>query len=57
MEENLRRALQLSHGDATVFFREPISLGLLVVAFILLLATIVPGLRRVRATAFAGDQP
>ncbi len=55
MEENLRRALQLSHGDATVFLREPISLGLLVVTLILLLATTVPGLRRVRATAFAGD--
>ena len=32
MEENLRRALLLSHGDATVFVTRPISLGLLVLA-------------------------
>nr|WP_247877489.1 tripartite tricarboxylate transporter permease [Azospirillum agricola] len=32
MEENLRRAMTMSRGDAGVFLREPVSLGLLLLA-------------------------
>ncbi|MBP2231927.1 TctA family transporter [Azospirillum agricola] len=53
MEENLRRALQLAHGDAGVFVRQPISLGLLLVTLALLLGAVLPAVRRVRAVAFA----
>jgi TctA family transporter len=45
MEENLRRALTLSRGDATVFVTSPICAGLL--------ASAAPRFRRVRREAFA----
>jgi TctA family transporter len=51
MEEYLRRALLLSRGDPTVFFTQPISLGLLLVAAFLLLLVILPGLRGKRDEA------
>ena len=37
MEENLRRAMLISRGDPSVFFTRPISCGMLVVAFALLI--------------------
>jgi putative tricarboxylic transport membrane protein len=52
MEENLRRALIVSHGDPTVFVTRPISLTLLILAAILLLLVILPAVRRTRAQAF-----
>lgn len=52
MEENLRRALLLSRGDATVFFTRPLSLGMLVVAGLLLLIIVLPNVRRKREEAF-----
>jgi putative tricarboxylic transport membrane protein len=48
MEENLRRALLLSRGDALVFIREPISLGLLLLAIALLLLILLPAFQHVR---------
>ena len=36
MEENLRRAMLLSRGDATVFFTRPLSLSLLILALLAL---------------------
>jgi putative tricarboxylic transport membrane protein len=51
MEEYLRRALLLSRGDPTVFFTQPISLALLLVAAFLLLIVILPGLREKRDEA------
>ncbi len=53
MEENLRRALLLSAGDATVFFTRPISLGFLVVTGVLLLGALLPRRRRRSAQAAA----
>ncbi|WP_377299430.1 tripartite tricarboxylate transporter permease [Rhizobium sp. SGZ-381] len=53
MEENLRRALILSRGSLTTFVTEPISAGLLAVSFILLVAAIIPNIRRGREEAFA----
>jgi len=52
MEENLRRALLLSRGDASVFATRPISAGLLVAAILLVLVIAVPNLRRQREEAF-----
>ncbi len=52
MEESLRRAMLLSRGDPTVFFRRPISLGIILAAVILLLLTIVPAVRQKREEAF-----
>jgi putative tricarboxylic transport membrane protein len=52
MEENLRRALLLAHGDATVFFTRPLSLALLLLAAFLLLIVVLPAVKSVREKAF-----
>ena len=52
MEENLRRAMVFSRGDASVFFLRPISLGMLVAAVSLLFLTIIPAIGRKREEAF-----
>ncbi|GGE49285.1 hypothetical protein GCM10007276_28020 [Agaricicola taiwanensis] len=52
MEEYLRRALLLSHGDPAVFIFSPISGALLVVAVILLLLVLLPSIKRSRVEAF-----
>jgi putative tricarboxylic transport membrane protein len=52
MEEHFRRTLVLSHGDASVLFTRPLSLTLLLLAFVLLLAVLVPALRSKRREAF-----
>ncbi|RPI05475.1 MAG: tripartite tricarboxylate transporter permease [Zetaproteobacteria bacterium] len=51
LEENFRRAMLLSGGDATVFLRRPISATLLAVAAILLVVLIFPAIRRKREEA------
>jgi putative tricarboxylic transport membrane protein len=53
MEENLRRAMTLSRGDATVFLTSPISVGLLVATALMLLLIVAPRFRRMRREAFA----
>jgi putative tricarboxylic transport membrane protein len=52
MEENLRRALLLAHGDATVFLTRPLSLALLVLAAFLLVLVVLPAVKSVREKAF-----
>ena len=52
MEESLRRAMLLSRGDPTVLVTRPISLAFLLSAALLLLAVVVPTVRRKRADAF-----
>jgi TctA family transporter len=52
MEENLRRAMLLSRGDATVFFTKPISAVLLGIAAVLLLITLAPTVQKTREEAF-----
>jgi len=47
-EEYLRRALLLSHGDASVFVTSPLSLITLIAAALLLLSIVSPRFRRVR---------
>jgi putative tricarboxylic transport membrane protein len=52
MEENLRRALLLSHGDPLVFVQRPISLVLLLMGVGLLLLVVLPSFRKTREEAF-----
>ncbi|BBK32338.1 TctA family transporter [Stella humosa] len=52
MEENLRRAMRISGGDAMTFVERPISLGLLAASAVLLVLVLLPKLRRVRTEAF-----
>jgi TctA family transporter len=53
LEENLRRAMLLSRGDATVFVTQPLSLGLLLVSLGLLVAVLLPNIRSKREEAYA----
>ena len=53
MEENLRRSLRLSRGDAMIFLERPISLALLLMALVLLIAVLAPAVRKAREKAFA----
>jgi len=52
MEENLRRALLISRGDPSVFFTRPISLAFMVVAILILVAMILPAVRKKKEQAF-----
>ena len=52
LEENLRRALQLTGGDWSVFVTRPLSLAFLLAALALLVAVTLPGIRRGREQAF-----
>jgi len=52
MEENLRRAMVLARGDATVFVTRPISLAMLVLAVLAVVAVLLPSIRRTREEAF-----
>jgi putative tricarboxylic transport membrane protein len=48
LEENLRRAMLMSHGDPSVFVRRPLSLVFIVATVLILLVLVVPALRRRR---------
>ena len=48
MEENLRRALLISRGDATVFFTRPISLGFMIATFLVLIVMALPAIQKRR---------
>ena len=52
MEENLRRAMLIQRGDATVFFTRPISGTLLALALLLLLISVLPMIRKRREEVF-----
>jgi putative tricarboxylic transport membrane protein len=52
MEENLRRALLISRGDAMVFIERPISAVLIVMSLLLVLAFVLPGMKKTRQEAF-----
>jgi len=55
MEENLRRAMLLSRGDALVFFQKPISATFLVVSIILLTIIALPNIRKRREEVFVEE--
>ena len=48
MEASLRRSLLLSNGSPLIFFERPISVGLLLVTFVLLASSNIPALKRKR---------
>ncbi len=48
MEENLRRTLQVSHGDLSVFVTRPISLGFIIATVLILVVMALPALRKRR---------
>jgi TctA family transporter len=51
MEQYLRRAMLIARGDPTVLVVEPISLGFLLAAALLLIAVMAPAVRRKREEA------
>ncbi len=55
MEENLRRAMLISRGDPSVFFTRPISLGMLLVSFALMLMVVMPQFRKKREILAEAD--
>jgi len=55
MEENLRRAMLISRGDPSVFFTRPISLGMLLVSFALLLMVVLPQFQKKREILAEAD--
>ncbi len=52
MEENLRQAMLISRGDATVFVREPISGVMLAIAVVGMAMVLMPALRKKREETF-----
>jgi putative tricarboxylic transport membrane protein len=52
MEENLRRAMLIARGDATVFLTRPISAGLIAISAFLLLLAMLPMIRKRREEVF-----
>jgi putative tricarboxylic transport membrane protein len=52
MEDNLRRAMRISGGDAMIFVHRPISLVLLIAAALLLLIVALPAIRGKREEVF-----
>jgi putative tricarboxylic transport membrane protein len=52
MEENLRRAMLIARGDATVFLTRPISAALMLTAAALLILAILPMIRKRRDEVF-----
>jgi TctA family transporter len=55
MEENLRRALLLSRGDWSTFMTRPLSAGLLIAAFLMVVVVMLPSIRSKREVAFVDD--
>src|SRR5437660_5097278 len=55
MEENLRRAMLIARGDATVFFTRPISGTLLAIAIFLPLLAALPMIRQRREEVFVEE--
>lgn len=52
MEENFRRAMYLSRGDAMIFLERPISAGLLLCAMALFVILVLPAVRSKREEVF-----
>jgi TctA family transporter len=52
LEQHMRRALIISHGDPTTFLTRPISLALLIVAVVVLVLAVLPSVRRRREEVF-----
>jgi putative tricarboxylic transport membrane protein len=57
LEEHLRRAMIISHGDPSVFVTRPISAVLLLLAVAALVLAVLPGIRRRREVVFVEEEP
>lgn len=55
LEENLRRAMIISRGDASVFITRPISATLLAIALAVLIIVLLPSINRKREEIFVED--
>jgi TctA family transporter len=55
LEENLRRAMIISHGDASTFVTRPISATLLAMGLVCIAAAALPLIRRKREEVFVED--
>ena len=53
MEENLRRALLISRGDATVFFTRPLSLAFMLLAAFILFIMVAPAMRQKKQEVYS----
>jgi TctA family transporter len=56
MEENLRRAMLLSHGDPSVFITSPLSAGMLLMAIALLVIVLLPAVKKKREVVFVEEE-
>jgi putative tricarboxylic transport membrane protein len=56
LEENLRRAMIMSRGDASTFVSRPISLTLLVLAVAVLVVVLLPSVRKSRNEVFTESE-
>lgn len=56
LEENLRRAMLISRGDAMVLLERPISASFLLIAVGLMLLLVLPVVRKRRETIFVDDE-
>jgi TctA family transporter len=56
LEENLRRAMILSRGDASTFLTRPISAGLLLLALAVLVVVFLPAVRKKREEVFVEEE-
>jgi TctA family transporter len=55
MEENLRRSLNLSHGDWSVFITKPVSATILFITVLLVCLITFPSLRVARQKVFVEE--
>ena len=55
LEEHLRRALIISHGDPTTFVTRPISAALLLIAAVAFMVAVLPTIRRMRRQVFVEE--
>jgi putative tricarboxylic transport membrane protein len=52
-ENNLRKSLIMSQGSSSIFFLRPISAAFLILAFIILISPLIPGMRKKRKNVTA----
>ena len=55
LEENLRRAMIISRGDPSVFVTRPISATLLALALVIVVAALLPSVRRSARSCSSGE--
>ncbi|GLS30272.1 Tripartite tricarboxylate transporter TctA family protein [Mesorhizobium albiziae] len=56
LEENLRRAMKLSHGDPMTFVTRPISATLIAIAILVLVVVLLPSVRKKRDEVFVEEE-